>query len=188
MRERGSSRGVVCGVLLAATLAQAGELAGVKMPDSLVVESKTVLLNGQGLRTKFIFRVYVAGLYLEAKSSDASAILAADQVRRVDMHLLRDLDRKAICEAIEGGFKKNAAATLPALKDRLDKFVAVIPDLKAGQVLTLVYVPGQGTRVEGPGQSYRAEGKDFADALFAVWLGAAPVDEGLKKGMLGAGR
>ncbi|MCM2317339.1 MAG: chalcone isomerase family protein [Thermoanaerobaculia bacterium] len=29
------------------------------------------------------------------------------------------------------------------------------------------------------------EGKDFADALFAVWLGKYPVDEKLKDGMLG---
>jgi hypothetical protein len=29
------------------------------------------------------------------------------------------------------------------------------------------------------------EGKDFADALFSVWLGQSPVDESLKNGMLG---
>ena len=28
-------------------------------------------------------------------------------------------------------------------------------------------------------------GKDFADAMFAVWLGAKPADAGLKEGMLG---
>jgi hypothetical protein len=29
------------------------------------------------------------------------------------------------------------------------------------------------------------QGKDFADALFSVWLGKQPVDDGLKKAMLG---
>jgi hypothetical protein len=29
------------------------------------------------------------------------------------------------------------------------------------------------------------EGKDFADALFSVWLGANPVQEDLKKALLG---
>ena len=28
-------------------------------------------------------------------------------------------------------------------------------------------------------------GKDFADAIFSVWLGAKPVDGDLKKGLLG---
>ena len=28
-------------------------------------------------------------------------------------------------------------------------------------------------------------GKDFADALFAIWLGEHPVDDGLKQGLLG---
>jgi len=39
--------------------------------------------------------------------------------------------------------------------------------------------------VEGLQDGSVAQGKDFADALFSVWLGAKPVDEGLKKGMLG---
>ncbi len=30
------------------------------------------------------------------------------------------------------------------------------------------------------------EGKDFADALFSVWLGSDPVDRDLKKALLGA--
>jgi hypothetical protein len=30
------------------------------------------------------------------------------------------------------------------------------------------------------------EGKDFADALFSVWLGKDPADDDLKAGMLGS--
>ena len=62
----------------------------------------------------------------------------------------------------------------------------MIPDVKDGQTLTVQYVPGVGTKVDGAkGESYTAEGKDFADALFSVWVGKVPVDENLKKGMLG---
>jgi hypothetical protein len=163
----------------------AGELKGVKMPDTVQVEGKDLKLNGMGLRVKVIFKVYVAGLYLEATSKDPAAILAADSIRRIDMHMLRDLDKKTIVEAIKAGFEKNNAAAMPALKDRLEKFAAVIPDLKEGQTLSLVYVPGKGTHVEGQAGSFAAEGKDFADALFSVYLGKNPVDEALKKGMLG---
>ena len=91
-----------------------------------------------------------------------------------------------IVEAIKGGFEKNAGDKLPALKDRLEKFIAKIPDLKEGETLSVVYVPSKGTRIEGlKGEAYNAEGKDFADALFSVWVGKNPVDEELKKGMLG---
>ena len=158
--------GLLC-ALLVAVPALAGELKGVKMPDSLTLEGKELKLNGLGLRTKAVFKVYVAGLYLENKSKDPATIIAADEVRRVDLRMMRDLDKKTIVDAIKNGFEKNTAADkLATLKDRLDKFSAAIPDLKEGQTLTLVYVPGKGTRVEGARvESANAEGKDFADAL-----------------------
>lgn len=164
----------------------AAELEGVIMPDTRELEGKTLKLNGQGLRKKFIFNVYVAGLYVENPSKDGATILKADEARRVDMAMLRDLEKKAIVEAIQSGFEKNAGSNMPSLKDRLEKFIAVIPDVKKGQALTITYVPGKGTSVSGAGgASYTAEGKDFADALFSVWIGANPVDDSLKKGMLG---
>ncbi len=172
--------------LILAMPALALELEGVKMPDTVTMGDKTLVLNGQGLRKKFVFKVYVAGLYLEKKSKSGDSILAADTARRVDMHMLRELDKKAIVDAIRSGFEKNAGDKLPALKDQLDKFCAMIPDVKDGQTLTVAYVPGVGTKVEGAkGESYTAEGKDFADALFSVWVGKVPVDDALKKGMLG---
>lgn len=182
-------RHVLLAALLAgsvASVASAAELQGVSVPDSVTVEGKELKLNGMGLRRKFIFNVYVAALYVESKSADGAAILAKDAPRRVDMVMLRDLDRKSIVDALRQGFEKNAGDKLEGLRERMDKFSAVIPDLKKGQSMTVVYVPGQGTRVEGQGQSYTAEGKEFADALFSVWVGRFPVDDGLKKGMLGS--
>jgi hypothetical protein len=163
----------------------AGELEGVKMEDTISAGGKDLKLNGMGLRRKFVFNVYVAGLYVENTNTDGSALLAADGVRRVDMKMLRDLDKKTINEAIQAAFAKNAGSNMAALKERLDKFSDVIVDLKKGQTLTILYTPGKGTAVVGAGTSYTAEGKDFADALFAVWIGKFPVDDDLKKGMLG---
>jgi hypothetical protein len=170
---------------LVAVPAFAAELQGVKVPDTLAVEGKTLQLNGQGLRVKIVFKVYVASLYLEHTSKNAADIIKADEVRRVEMHMLRDLDKKAIVEAIEDGFKKNSADAMPALKERLAKFTEKITDVKNGATLVIQYVPGKGTLIEGGKDAYVAEGKDFADALFSVWLGAKPVDDDLKKGMLG---
>ena len=170
---------------LIAVSAFAGELKGVKMPDEVQVEGKALKLNGMGLRVKFIVSVYVAGLYLETPNKDANAILKADEARRVDMKMLRDLEKKAIVDAIRTGFDKNASAQLPALKERLDTFCGLINDLKEGQTLSISYVPGKGTSVAGSAGATLVPGKDFADALFSVWLGKVPVDDGLKKGMLG---
>ncbi|MBL8934429.1 MAG: chalcone isomerase family protein, partial [Archangium sp.] len=94
--------------LMVGSLAFAGELKGVKMPDEVTVEGKTLKLNGMGLRVKFIVSVYVAGLYVENKSTDPATILKNDEARRVDMKMLRDLDAKTIVEAIRTGFEKNS--------------------------------------------------------------------------------
>lgn len=171
---------------LVAVPALAGELNGVKMPDEVSVDGHALKLNGMGLRKKFIVDVYVAGLYVEHQSKDAAVILKTDETRRVDMKMLRDLDAKTIIEAIRTGFDKNASAQLPALKERLDAFCAQIPNVKKGQTLVISYVPGKGTSIAGAGEATFITGKDFADALFSVWIGKVPVDDGLKAGMLGA--
>jgi len=173
--------------LLAAWAAPAKEVKGVQLPETLSAEGKTLKLNGAGVRKVFLFDVYVGALYVEETSKDPAALLAKDGVRRVEMTMLRDLEREKIVEAIRGGFEKNSKDKLPALKDRLEKFVAQMPEkVSKGQVLRLTYVPGKGTTVTGQGDKTVIEGKDFADALFSVWLGPNPVDGDLKKGMLGA--
>ena len=39
----------------------AGSMAGVDLPDTAQVGSTTLVLNGMGLRTKMMVKVYVAG-------------------------------------------------------------------------------------------------------------------------------
>jgi len=61
----------------------------------------------------------------------------------------------------------------------------MIPDAKKGSTIVITYVPGSGTMLSTAGERSIIPGKDFADALFSVWLGPSPVDDGLKKGLLG---
>lgn len=166
--------------------AAAGELKGVKMADTMNVGGKDLKLQGMGLRTKALFKVYVAGLYLETANTDPDKIVASDTVRRVEMTMMRDLGKDKIVSAINEGIEKNSKDKMASLKERLDKFAGAIPDLKEGQILSITYVPGKGTSVKGAGGAeLTVEGKDFADAILLVWLGKNPVDDDLKKGMLG---
>jgi hypothetical protein len=181
----------LCAVVMAVVLALPAaakdkDVAGVQFPATLSVEGKELKLNGAGLRTKVVFKVYAAGLYLQNPTPSAQQAIESEQVKRVRMSMLRDLEKKTITEAIVSGFKENAGDKLPALQQRLDTFTAAIPDLKKGDELVLTYVPGKGTTIESKaGQKISVQGKDFADALFSVWLGKHPVDGSLKDGMLG---
>lgn len=169
-----------------ATVALAGEVADVKMPETATVEGKTLHLNGMGLRTKVVFKVYVAGLYLETPSKDAAAVVSSDQVKSIRLAILRSLKGSQVSEAIEEGFEKNSKSQMAALKPRLSKLATLIPNVEKGDDILLTYVPGKGTVVTVKGAEKGViEGKDFADALLSVWLGSNPVQEDLKRELLG---
>ncbi|OGR81168.1 MAG: hypothetical protein A2X32_08560 [Elusimicrobia bacterium GWC2_64_44] len=163
-------------------------LKGVSMPVSLQFEGKKLELNGLGLRTKVVFKVYVAGLYLEKLSKSGEEIAASEQLKRVELSFLRKVDGADVAKAIADGFTNNAGAALPALKDRIAKFEKLIPDVKKGDRLLFVYRPGAaaGVELQYNGASLgKIEGKDFGDALLRVWLGPKPSDKDLQDGLLG---
>ena len=164
---------------------QAGELEGVTLPDTLNAGEKTLKLNGLGLRKKAMFKIYVGGLYLESPTKDAGAILMADQGRAIRMHFLRDVTKGQLVDAFREDFQAN-------VKDRaqqqaaFDRMLAVVPAVKEGNTLTFTYLPGKGTTLSAGGKELGVfEGKGFADAVFALWLGPKPPSEDLKKGLLG---
>jgi hypothetical protein len=172
--------------LIAGSTALAKEVAGVTVPDTITVEGKALKLNGAGLRKKAIFKVYVGGLYVETPSKDAATLTSSDQVKRMQLSVLRSLSSQQVNEAIEEGFEKNSKSQMGALKPRLAKLATMIPNVEKGDEILLTYVPGKGTVVSAKGAEKGViEGKDFADALFAVWLGPNPVQEDLKKALLG---
>lgn len=176
-------------VLLVAGMASAawgGELAGVTMPDTAQVGGETLTLNGMGLRKKAVIKVYVAGLYLTEKSNDASAILQADSARRTAMEFRFGVGAEKMCDAWKEGLEANTANPSAELKGKFDQLCEYQADMDKGQMMVYTYVPGKGTEVEIEGEvKGTIEGKDFADALFACWIGPKPPSAGFKKGLLG---
>ncbi len=167
--------------------ARAGEVAGVKMPDTITVDGKVLRLNGMGLRKKLIFNVYVAGLYLENQSRDAAGVISSDQIKSVHLHVLRSLSSSQLAESISEGFWRNAGSQKGALQARLERLAKMFPKVINGDLITLTYVPGRGTTVMAKEEQKGViEGTDFADALFAIWLGPNPVQNDLKKALLGS--
>lgn len=178
---------------LAVTLAlpaRAGERAGVRMPDQISAGGKTLVLNGLGVREATFLKVdvYVAGLYLEEKSSDPDAIINAEQTRKIVMEFVRKVKKSDITEAWNEGFEKNGGSDLPALGERLAILNSWMPELKRGDTMAFTYLPGEGVEVEVNGASRgKISGEDFARVLWSIWLGPHPPNKGLRKGMLGLG-
>jgi Chalcone isomerase-like len=175
-----------CAAALCMTRAQAREVSGVTMPDEVNVAGEKLRLNGLGVRHEMIFfRGYVIALYLEKPTTDAQIAIQADEAKGVVITMLRNVSRALFAQAIESGIMRNSGAAMAALRARLDLLEHSVPDLKKGDVVDLTWVPGVGTLVRGQGRNMTIPGKDFADALFAVWLGPNPVEAPLKRELLG---
>ena len=174
-------------VVLAAPLVWAGTLAGVTLPDQATVSGKTLQLNGIGLRTKMMFKIYVAGLYLEQKTKDANQVVSSAQVKRVVMHFLSGKATKSKMDgAWREGFENNSPQQYEALKARVEQLVGFFGDMKPGDQIEFTLEPGKGTTAALNGEvKGTIAGDDFAAALLRVWLGNEPPTEELKQGMLG---
>jgi hypothetical protein len=173
---------------LVAGVASGAERAGVRMADQMNVRGQSLVLNGLGVReaTMFNVNVYVAGLYVPQRSSDPSQILRPDEPKAVELVFVHDVRRDQMTKAWQEGFQKNVGPRLAALQPRIDLLNDWMTDMKKGDTLAFTYLPGQGVEVRA-GRTVKGTipGDDFAQALFGIWLGPHPPNEGLKAGMLG---
>lgn len=173
--------------LLVALPAGAATLAGVTLPDNAQVAGKELVLNGLGLRKKFVVKVYVGGLYLPQKQRDARNILSIDQPRQMVMHFLYDVGKDQMCDAWNEGLEANTPDAAADVKAAFGTLCGWMEDLPKGNRLVMTYVPGEGTRVEVNGKTKGTlPGKAVADAILATWIGPEPgPGEDFKKAMLG---
>ena len=163
-----------------------GTLAGVTLPDTVQVGGRILLLNGLGLRKKYMVKVYVAGLYLEQKSADPGVILKPDAPKRIVMHFVRSVSKSQIVDAFSESLEDNSPDAKQTIKADIDQFFGALDSVKDGDEIFLTYFPGTGTTVTIDGkQKLTIAAPAFAPVLFSVWLGPKPPSQDLKAGLLG---
>ena len=176
-------------LLLALALpVQAAEVAGVKFDERVQVAGTALSLSGAGLRERFIFDVYAVALYVADPKADR---VTQGGAKRVAIHMLRDVDADTFSKALEDGMRANhdeqAMQALAGRVAELNAIMAAAKQAKKGMDILLDWVPGTGTRVTLDGKASGAPiaGEDFYRALLRVWLGPRPVQDNLKKALLG---
>ena len=186
MRKRSWLFGIVILGLISITDLYAGNLAGVTLPDSVQVGGTTLVLNGLGLRTKLMVKVYVAGLYVTQKSSDEAAIVKADAPKRIVMQFVHSASKSQMTDAFEESFENNTPDAKKSMKADVDRLLGGLEPVKPGDQMVFTYVPGTGTTLAiNGGDKLTIAGPAFAEMMFSVWLGPKPPNEALKKGLLG---
>lgn len=172
--------------------AQPVEMEGQKFEPTVQVGGQTLNLNGVGLRRRAIFKVYVAALYAVQKSTTAATLINDKQARRVSLRMLRDVDADSFIDSFNDGLKNNhTEAQLTLLKPQIDALTATLKSIgeaKKGDAINFDYTPEGGTviSVNGQPRGNPIPGAQFFASVLMIWLGEKPVDESLKKGMLGA--
>jgi len=186
--------GALLTVTMALPAAAAVDVSGYKFEDTNKVAGKELTLNGAGMRTKFVIKVYAAGLYLPEKSKALAEILKQDGPRRITLQMARDVSSedfgKAFMDGLNDNVDKVEKQKIVAQIGKFGEMFAGVDGLKKGDVLHIDWIPGSGTVCELNGKKLIENVPDinFYNALLRIWLGDKPVDRSLKPALLGDAR
>lgn len=169
-------KAMLAGLLLVAGAAQAREMAGVRVPDSLTLEGHQVPLAHTALHQQFFFKVYVWSLYLEQLPHKNSEAISTNCIKQLHFRFLRKINRDQLVDAFRDGLTRNPALRAGPLSQDFERLLASLRDVPEGGELVITYLPEGGLRVAGDAsRGLHIPGKDFADALFVSWLQDHPV-------------
>jgi hypothetical protein len=160
-------------------------------PGGATVAGTPLQLNGVGLRSAFIYKIYLAGLYLPTRVASAAAVFAETGPKRLQVRMLMDGPSDEFAKAFTGGIaKRTPAGQAAAMQGRIDAFdrtLRSVGNVKKGDVVDLDYAPAVGLTMSVNGKAFGAPvpGADLYAALLDIFVGDRPVDAKMKAGMLG---
>lgn len=166
-------------------------VAGVTFEDRCEVAGQPLVLNGAGLRTKLILKVYAVALYLPGRDHHPGAVLAQPGPKSVHITMLRNVRGQDLSHALVKGMEANLSPKeLVAMQSRLDDLHTALlsaGDAKKGDVIQLDYLPDSGARIMVAGKPISKDipGEDFYQGLLKIWIGEKVSDQDLKADLLG---
>jgi hypothetical protein len=180
---------LILGALTATS--QAAEIEGYNLAESITLAGQNLVLNGYGVRTRAIFKVYVAGLYLPKKASEPKDVIGQKGAKRVALIMLRELTSKEFGDAMLKGIRENATKEEIQKQGfalvQLGQTFGAIPGLKKGDLVNVDFVPGKGMFILVNGKVVtEVTDEEFYPVLLKIWFGDKPVDSSLKPLLLGA--
>ncbi|WP_163407884.1 chalcone isomerase family protein [Flavobacterium ajazii] len=165
------------------------DVNGVTVPRKIEVFNKTLQVNGAGGRSKMWMEVYVQALYLSQLTQDAQFIIESDTEMAIRIEITSAMvSANKLGKAMDTGFEKSAGDNLQALRPRIDELKKLLSDkITEKDVFILAYNPLDQTMNIFKNEALKGKipGFDFKKALFGIWLSDKPVDETLKKNLLG---
>ena len=187
----GRALATVCLCAFLTQPALAVDVGGVKLDDTVQLANQALKLNGAGVRYKLIFKVYTIALYLPEKKSQLAEILALPGPRRLEIVMLRDISSDDLGKSFMEGLNRTSdqadRTRLLSQTMQLGAMFEMVPGLKKGDMLTVDWLPEEGTlcRLNGKQLGEKVPDLAFYNALLKIWIGAHPADLQLRAHLLG---
>jgi len=179
----------ICLCLFTSTSALAVEVGSIVIPDQLsILHGKiqsSLSLRGAGVRKKFVYELYVAGLYVNIANKKISAkqLSNGDEDMAIKLHILSEMvTSKRMLKSTRDGFNKSIGSNWGDLSDTIIDFMDVFQGgISVNDIYDLIYVKGEGTKIYKNGKLEKnIPGLKFKAALFGIWLSENPVQKSLK--------
>jgi hypothetical protein len=154
------------------------------LPEVVEKEHAGLSVRGEGVLRFFGIKVYNARLWAPAKSLSRS-ISPADPFA---LELVYDLSVKGreIAERSTAEMRKIGYSNEAKLKAWGDEMLRIFPDIKKGESLIGVSIPGKGAKFYSRDKLIAsADDPEFAKAFFDIWLSEKTSEPKLRERLLG---
>jgi hypothetical protein len=171
--------------LVAAPIDADVSVEGARFASDQQVDGRAFRLIGHGLFRYMIWDAY-AGAYYQARGYSRPAPQSTEVPRRLELEYFHAIDAGDFAEVTRDTLREQLDdADFRALEPALATFNARYREVAPGDRYALTW-NGETLRLTLNGESlYAAAEPALADALFGIWLGEAPLDDGFREALLG---
>ncbi|MDT7513651.1 chalcone isomerase family protein [Rhodoferax mekongensis] len=185
------SLSLASGAFAQATAAHGGvTVDGVVFDKEVQVAGSTLRLNGAGLRTKFVFKVYAAGLYLATPARTPADIYAAKGPKRLKVSFVRETDATTLGKTMSQVMSDNLpreqfGKCIPGLV-KLGELFSEKKKMGVGEMFTVDEIQAKATVISINNKVVAEISEpEFFACLMYNYFGERPADANLKAALLG---
>ncbi len=168
-------------LLLVAALLAPPAAAALALPESIGKEYPRLQLAGEGRLRWFGLLIYDASLWIEGGRWNPRREFA------LDIRYARDFEGGRLAGASIDEIRRLGFGSEQQLARWGSELSRLFPDVRKGEHITGVNIPGQGARFYHQGRLAGAiDDPEFAAAFFAIWLDERTREPRLRQALLGS--
>ncbi len=185
-----TAQGTVQAAPQAAAAGPSVTVEGVPFEREIQLGGSTLKLNGAGVRTRFVFKVYAAALYMPVPSATSTDVYVSKGPKRLKVSFLREIDSTTLGKTMSQVMSDNLpreqfGKCIPGIV-KLGELFAEKKKMTAGEMFTVDELPGKGTVISINGKlAAEISEPEFFTCLMHNYFGDRPADANLKTALLG---